>query len=50
MLPDSGTAGPRVQRTGRSPGELFADYLAQKGHADEATVALFHRLHEEVVQ
>jgi DNA repair protein SbcD/Mre11 len=50
MLPESGAAGPRVQRAGRSPGELFADYLAQKGHADEATVALFHRLHEEVTR
>ncbi len=49
MLPDADAARPRVQRVGRSPGELFADYLAQKGHADEATVALFHRLHEEVI-
>jgi exonuclease SbcD len=50
MLPDprvvdrSGTA-----RSGRSPGELFADYLRQRGHADEATVTLFHRLHDEVI-
>jgi DNA repair protein SbcD/Mre11 len=49
MLPEAGLAGPRVARTGRSPQELFTDYLAQKGHADEATVALFHRLHEEVI-
>jgi DNA repair protein SbcD/Mre11 len=48
LLPDADAAKPPVQRSGRSPGELFADYLAQKGHADEATVALFHRLHEEV--
>jgi len=40
----------QAQRAGRSPGELFTDYLAQKGHADEATVALFHQLHEEVIQ
>jgi DNA repair protein SbcD/Mre11 len=50
MLPDAEAGQPRVQRVGRSPGELFADYLAQKGHADEATVALFHRLHEEVTR
>jgi len=34
---------------GRSPGELFTDYLAGKGHADDATVELFHRLHSEVM-
>jgi exonuclease SbcD len=49
MLPDTDATTSRVQRAGRSPGELFSDYLSQKGHADEATVALFHRLHEEVV-
>jgi exonuclease SbcD len=49
MLPDAGAAKPRVQRAGRSPGQLFADYLSQKGHADPATVDLFHRLHGEVV-
>jgi exonuclease SbcD len=47
MLPDA-DARPRVQRAGRSPGELFADYLSQKGHVDSATVSLFHRLHGEV--
>ncbi len=52
MLPDpaaaarSGAAG----RAGRAPGELFADYLTQRGHVDEATVALFHRLHDEVAR
>jgi exonuclease SbcD len=48
MLPDVDANRSRVQRSGRSPGELFADYLSQKGHVDEATVALFHRLHGEV--
>src|SRR5439155_998749 len=48
LLPDADAARPRARRTGRSAGELFADYLAEKGHADEATVALFHRLHGEV--
>jgi exonuclease SbcD len=47
MLPDA-DARPRVQRAGRSPGELFADYLSQKGHDDSANVSLFHRLHGEV--
>ncbi|MBT8226322.1 MAG: exonuclease SbcCD subunit D [Dactylosporangium sp.] len=35
-------------RAGRGPGALFADYLAQAGHADEATLALFHQLHDEI--
>ena len=48
LLPDADRAKPAVARTGRSAGQLFRDYLAQKGHADEPTVALFHRLHEEV--
>jgi exonuclease SbcD len=48
MLPDADASRPRVQRSGRSPGELFTDYLSQKGHVDDATVALFHRLHGEV--
>jgi exonuclease SbcD len=47
LLPAAGQR-VRAQRAGRSPGELFDDYLGQKGHADAATVELFHRLHEEV--
>ncbi|MER7005058.1 exonuclease SbcCD subunit D [Dactylosporangium sp. NPDC000555] len=46
--PDAG-GNPERARAGRSAGELFADYLAQRGHADEATEALFHRLHDEVM-
>src|SRR5262249_32686732 len=49
LLPEADTERPRAQRTGRSPGELFADYLSQKGHADSATLDLFHRLHGEVM-
>jgi exonuclease SbcD len=49
VLPDPVADRPRAQRTGRSAGELFADYLGQKGHADSATVELFHRLHEEAL-
>jgi exonuclease SbcD len=50
MLPDSasGKAGARP-RAGRSAGELFSDYLTQRGHADEATEALFHQLHDDVM-
>jgi exonuclease SbcD len=51
VLPDPGTSRATASggtSSGRSPGELFADYLGSKGHADEATLALFHRLHDEV--
>jgi exonuclease SbcD len=41
-------APARAARSGRAPGELFADYLTVKGHADPAVVALFDRLHGEV--
>jgi len=50
VLPDADAAKPRPERAGRSAGELFTDYLSQKGHVDEATVALFHQLHGEVVK
>jgi len=49
LLPEAGAEQPRAQRTGRSPGDLFADYLSQKGHADQATLDLFDRLHGEVM-
>jgi exonuclease SbcD len=39
--------GP-TQREGRSPRELFASYLDQKGHADPAVADLFDRLYGEV--
>jgi exonuclease SbcD len=49
-LPDArDTERDAAGRVGRSPTELFADYLAQRGHADEATTALFNRLHDDVV-
>jgi DNA repair protein SbcD/Mre11 len=35
-------------RAGRAPGELFADYLDSKGHADPAVTNLFNRLYGEV--
>jgi DNA repair protein SbcD/Mre11 len=40
---------PKTRATqGRSAPELFAEYLAQRGSADEATQALFNRLFDEV--
>jgi exonuclease SbcD len=51
MLPDPSAAGKATTaRAGRTASELFADYLAQRGHADEPTVKLFHQLHDEVLR
>ena len=47
MLADS-AATPRAHRSGRSPRELFGDYLTSKGHADPAVRELFDRLYGEV--
>jgi exonuclease SbcD len=38
----------RAERAGRAPGELFADYLTSRGHADPAVRELFDRLYGEV--
>jgi exonuclease SbcD len=46
MLPTDRPA--RADRVERSPVDLFADYLTQRGHADDATKALFARLYSEV--
>lgn len=48
VLPEGPTDRPRAARAGRSPAELFTEYLTQRGHSDEATLALFHRLYGEV--
>jgi DNA repair protein SbcD/Mre11 len=48
MLPETATDRPAVARAGRSPTDLFGEYLTTRGHADEATLALFGRLYEEV--
>jgi exonuclease SbcD len=50
MLPDGPADRPRAARAGRSPAALFTEYLDQRGHSDEATLALFHRLYGEVNQ
>ncbi|WP_433532142.1 exonuclease SbcCD subunit D [Micromonospora sp. CA-263727] len=42
-------SGARVaQRSGRSPRQLFADYLDSRGHADDGVRELFDELIEEV--
>jgi len=47
MVPDaSATRGAR--RAGRSPRELFGDYLDSRGHADDGVRVLFDRLYEDV--
>ncbi|HET8661348.1 MAG TPA: exonuclease SbcCD subunit D [Micromonosporaceae bacterium] len=40
--------GRAAQRSGRSPRDLFGDYLTGRGHDDGAVRALFDRLYDEV--
>jgi len=47
MLPELSSPN-RVSNAGRSPRELFAEYLTTKNVADDAVGALFNRLYEEV--
>jgi exonuclease SbcD len=47
VLPETPQRAPAT-RVGRSATELFGEYLTGRGHADDATLALFHRLHGEV--
>jgi exonuclease SbcD len=47
-LPELDTASRSAPRTGRSPNELFGEYLTAKGVADPAVGALFNRLHDDV--
>lgn len=48
MLPDAGSGGRAAARAGRSPGELFAEYLTARGHDDPQVQALFETLYDEV--
>lgn len=48
LVPDSTASQRRARRSGRSPRELFADYLAQHGHSDDGVRELFDVLYEEV--
>ncbi|BCY14280.1 exonuclease SbcCD subunit D [Actinoplanes sp. L3-i22] len=47
MLPDR-TAARAAQRAGRSPRELFGDYLDSRGNAEEGVRELFDQLYDEV--
>jgi DNA repair protein SbcD/Mre11 len=48
MMPGSAAAARSAQRAGRSPRELFADYLDSIGHSDDGVRELFDQLYEEV--
>ncbi|MEU4482597.1 exonuclease SbcCD subunit D [Micromonospora sp. NPDC023966] len=48
LVPAPGTGTRTAQRAGRSPRELFADYLGSRGHADDGVQELFDELLEEV--
>jgi exonuclease SbcD len=48
LLPAAGATGRTAARAGRSPTQLFADYLAARGHADDRVQDLFEELYEEV--
>lgn len=47
-MPTPGSGTRTAQRAGRSPRELFADYLGSRGHADDGVRELFDELLEEV--
>jgi exonuclease SbcD len=49
LVPAPGSGARTAQRAGRSPRELFADYLDSKGNAgDDGVRDLFDELYEEV--
>jgi exonuclease SbcD len=48
LVPGAGASVRTAQRAGRSPRELFADYLDSIGHADDGVRGLFDELYEEV--
>ncbi|MEO3776904.1 exonuclease SbcCD subunit D [Micromonospora sp. B11E3] len=48
LVPAPGSGARAAQRAGRSPRELFADYLDSRGHADDGVRELFDELLEEV--
>jgi len=48
-LADLDQSAVATQRVGRSPTELFAEYLAAKGIADVAVGALFDQLHDDLM-
>lgn len=48
LVPASGSGTRVAQRAGRSPRELFGDYLDGRGHTDDDVRGLFDELFEEV--
>ncbi|MGW0502129.1 exonuclease SbcCD subunit D [Micromonospora sp. NPDC003241] len=48
LVPAPGSGTRVAQRAGRSPRQLFADYLDSRGHADDGVRELFDELIEEV--
>jgi len=48
LVPARDEAARPARRAGRSPRELFADYLDSRGHADDGVRELFDQLLEEV--
>ncbi|MET7749401.1 exonuclease SbcCD subunit D [Micromonospora sp. NPDC005367] len=48
LVPAPGSGARIAQRSGRSPRELFGDYLSSRGHADDGVQELFDELIEEV--
>ncbi|MEV6690874.1 exonuclease SbcCD subunit D [Micromonospora sp. NPDC051196] len=48
LVPAPGSGTRVAQRSGRSPRQLFADYLDSRGHADDGVRDLFDELLEEV--
>ncbi|MEH0971199.1 exonuclease SbcCD subunit D [Micromonospora sp. CPCC 205546] len=48
LVPAPGGGARAAQRAGRSPRQLFADYLDSRGHTDDGVRELFDELFEEV--
>ncbi|MDG4792291.1 exonuclease SbcCD subunit D [Micromonospora sp. WMMD1082] len=48
LVPAPGSGTRVAQRSGRSPRQLFGDYLDSRGHADEGVRELFDELLEEI--
>ncbi|MFE9202948.1 exonuclease SbcCD subunit D [Micromonospora sp. NPDC007230] len=48
LMPAPGSATRTTQRAGRSPRELFADYLSSRGHGDDGVQELFDELLEGI--
>ena len=48
LVPVPGSGTRTAQRAGRSPRDLFADYLGSRGHVDDGVRELFDELLEEV--